>query len=151
MVEVVCGVIKDSEGLVMACRRGKGRHLAGFWEFPGGKVDAGESAEFALQRELMEELGVAVEVGGKFQAVVEWTDGKVAIRLSAYWCKISEGTPTALEHSELRWCSAAELGELELAEADVPLLLEIRDQSMHALAEALAGRKGGICRRLPGD
>jgi len=125
MTEVVCGVIKDADGRILACRRGEGRHLAGLWEFPGGKVDAGESPEAALARELEEELGVAVDVGEKLAAVVEWTDGEVAIRLSAYWCRISEGEPVALEHEELRWCGISELGELGWAEADLPFVREL--------------------------
>jgi len=125
MIEVVCGVIKDTEGRVLACRRGEGRHLAGLWEFPGGKVDEGEGPEVALARELLEELGVAVKVGEKLAAAVEWTDGAVSIRLSAYWCGISEGEPVALEHGEIRWCDFPELVGLEWAEADLPILEEI--------------------------
>jgi len=93
--------------------------------FPGGKVETGESPEVALARELEEELGVAVDVGEKLAAVVEWTDGEVAIRLSAYWCRISEGEPMALEHEELRWGGISELGELGWAEADLPFVREL--------------------------
>ena len=125
MTEVVCGVITNSDGEVLACRRGAGRHLAGFWEFPGGKVDQGEDPRSALGRELKEELGIIVEVGKKLEPVVEWTDGKVAIRLTGYFCGISKGVPVALEHEEIRWCEISELGELEWAEADVPLVSEI--------------------------
>ncbi len=125
MIEVVCGVIRNDAGKVLACRRGLQRHLGGLWEFPGGKVDDGETAEVALARELMEELGVSVEVGERLGAVVEWTDGQVSIRLTGYWCRISEGIPEALEHEELRWCHVCELEGLEWAEADVPLVIEI--------------------------
>ena len=79
----------------------------------------------ALARELREELGISVEVGERLVAVVEWTDGEVAIRLTGYWCEISEGEPVALEHEELRWCGVSELEGLEWAEADVPLVIEI--------------------------
>lgn len=125
MVEVVCGVIVDDEGRVLACRRSLGRHLGGLWEFPGGKVDAGESHGEALRRELQEELGVSVRLKGRLGPVVEWTDGEVSIRLSGYWCRLSEGLPRALEHEELRWCSVSELLGLEWAEADIPLVAEI--------------------------
>jgi len=125
MTEVVCGVIKDSEGRVLACRRGEGRHLAGLWEFPGGKVDREEGPEEALVRELEEELGISVEVGERLEAVVEWTDGKVSIRLTGYWCEISDAEPMALEHAEVRWCDVSELADLEWAEADLPLVAEI--------------------------
>ncbi len=61
VIRVVCGVITDESGRVLACRRSEERHLGGLWEFPGGKVEAGEGDEEALVRELKEELGVDVE------------------------------------------------------------------------------------------
>lgn len=118
-------MIIDSEGRVLVCRRGEGRHLAGLWEFPGGKVDEGETSEEALTRELMEELGILVEVGKRLESVVEWRDAEVSICLTGYWCKISGGEVVALEHSEVRWCEISELEELAWAEADVPLVAEI--------------------------
>lgn len=127
MTEVVCGVILDDKGRVLACRRGFDRHLGGLWEFPGGKVEAGEAPEAALARELKEELGISVEVGEKLTAVVEWADDKVSIRLSGYWCRILEGKLVALEHEELRWCEMQELEAIEWAEADLPLVAEIRN------------------------
>ncbi len=125
MTEVVCGVILDGDGKVLACRRGLDRHLGGLWEFPGGKIEEGEVPETALVRELKEELDVSVEVGERLMAVVEWTDGKVAIRLTGYWCRICHGEPVALEHEELRWCEVPGLEGLEWADADVPLVEEI--------------------------
>lgn len=133
VIEVVCGVVVDGAGKVLSCRRGKGRHLAGLWEFPGGKVEAGEAPEVALVRELGEELDVSVHVGRRLESVVEWTDGEVSIRLSGYWCRISEGVPRALEHEELRWCSVPELGGLEWAEADLPLVAEITAKGAHEI------------------
>ena len=82
--------------------------------------------EKALARELREELGISVEVGGKMDAVVEWTDGDVSIRLTAFRCRIIEGEPVALEHEEIRWCDAGELAMLDWAEADLPILSELR-------------------------
>jgi 8-oxo-dGTP diphosphatase len=128
VIEVVCGVIVDARGRILACRRSLGRHLGGLWEFPGGKVDAGESHEEALRRELGEELGVSVSVGKRFEAVVEWTDGAVSIRLTAFQCRIMEGQPEALEHEEIRWCDPGELAGLEWAEADLPILAEIHSR-----------------------
>ncbi len=68
-IDVVCGVILDGEGRCLACRRPEGKHLGGLWEFPGGKVDAGEMPDAALVRELEEELGIRVEVGERLRDV----------------------------------------------------------------------------------
>ncbi len=128
MLEVVCGIIKNSSGNFLACRRGLERHLGGLWEFPGGKIDAGETAEVALARELHEELGITVRVGEPLAATVEWTDGAVSIRLRGFFCEIIEGVPHAHEHEEIRWCEPSELPDLDWAEADVPLVEELRHE-----------------------
>lgn len=125
MLEVVCGIIRNTEGEFLACRRGLERHLGGLWEFPGGKMDAGETPEAALARELQEELGITVRVGESLSAYVEWTDGAVSIRLRGFFCKIIQGTPHAHEHEEIRWCKVSELRDLNWAEADVPLVEEL--------------------------
>jgi 8-oxo-dGTP diphosphatase len=125
MLQVVCGIIKNNSGKILACRRGLDRHLGGLWEFPGGKIDEGETAELAIERELMEELGVSVRVGEPLSAVVEWTDGAVAIRLRGLFCEIIQGEPHAHEHEEIRWCDISELSHLDWAEADIPLVDEL--------------------------
>jgi 8-oxo-dGTP diphosphatase len=125
MIDVVCAVIENPEdGCVLACRRPQGKHLAGLWEFPGGKVDAGESPEAALVREIREELGVAVTVGRALEPVL-WSYEKGAIRLMPYLCFITDGSPQAIEHEELRWCAPDEVGALDWAEADVPILVQL--------------------------
>lgn len=90
MLEVVCGIIENAEGKILACRRGLERHLGGLWEFPCGKIDAGETAEAALARELHEELGITVRVGKSLVATVEWTDGAVSIRLRGFSARSSK-------------------------------------------------------------
>lgn len=125
MTEVVCGVIRDKEGKVLVCRRAADRHLGGLWEFPGGKVEEGEDTREALARELSEELGIVVKVGDRFDAVVEWTDEVVRIRLSGFLCEILEGKAEPLEHEEIRWCEHGELPGLDWAKADLPILDEL--------------------------
>ncbi|MBC7980115.1 MAG: (deoxy)nucleoside triphosphate pyrophosphohydrolase [Armatimonadetes bacterium] len=125
MIDVVCGIVRNDAEEILVCRRAAHRHLGGLWEFPGGKVEAGESAEEALARELKEELGVLVRVGKIFKVTAEWTDGLVAIRLVGYWCVILEGVAEALEHKELRWCRMDELEGLAWAEADLPFVAEV--------------------------
>lgn len=125
MTEVVCGVIRNKEGKVLACRRAADRHLGGLWEFPGGKVEEGEDPRAALARELLEELGIVVNVGNRFDSVVEWTDGVVRIRLSGFLCEILEGKAEPLEHDEIRWCERDQLPVLDWARADLPILDEL--------------------------
>jgi 8-oxo-dGTP diphosphatase len=128
MIDVVCGVIEDADGRFLACLRPEGKHLAGLWEFPGGKVDSGEAHEAALIRELHEELAVEVLVGRAMNAV-QWNDRSVSIRLLPFRCQIVGGELRAMEHAELRWCLPAEFGELSWAEADLPILAEIERET----------------------
>lgn len=129
MMDVVCGVIVNSEGQFLACLRPDGKHLGGLWEFPGGKVDPGESAESALVRELREELAVEVEVGLPLGPVV-WSYGERVIRLLPFYCRILSGQLEAIEHQELRWCAAGNFADLVWADADVPILHEILAEKM---------------------
>ncbi len=124
MIDVVCGVIWNEEGLVLACRRAADRHLGGLWEFPGGKVEEGEEPRMGLARELREELGVEVEVGEGL-ATVEWDYGGRPIRLLPFHCRLVSGVAAALDHEEIRWCGREELRKLEWAGADLPVLAEI--------------------------
>lgn len=123
MIDVVAGLILDDAGCLLACRRPEGKHLGGKWEFPGGKVEPGESPSAALVRELEEELSVTVETGEALTPVV-WDYGRGPIRLHPFVCRIVSGDLHPHEHSEIRWCSKEELQELDWAEADVPILTE---------------------------
>ncbi|MCW1887493.1 (deoxy)nucleoside triphosphate pyrophosphohydrolase [Luteolibacter flavescens] len=125
MIEVVAGLILDGTGRLLACKRPEGKHLGGKWEFPGGKVEPGESPSDALVRELEEELGIRVETATALTPVV-WDYGRGPIRLHPFLCRILSGQPHPHEHSEIRWCGPDELGELDWAEADVPILEEWR-------------------------
>lgn len=125
MIDVVCGVIEDAEGRFLACQRPQGKHLGCLWEFPGGKVDPGESPEHALARELREELGVEVSVGAPLVEVV-WSYDCGRIRLLPFRCGIVGGHPRALEHEQLLWCAPEAFGELVWADADLPILEQIR-------------------------
>ncbi len=99
--------------------------MGGMWEFPGGKVESGETAESALARELHEELAIQVEVGAAMQSVI-WHSDNSSIRLLPFLCKITSGVPQALEHDQILWCAAEDFASLSWADADVPILEQIR-------------------------
>lgn len=123
MIEVVAGLIHDGEGRLLACRRAEGKHLGGKWEFPGGKLESGESAPDALARELSEELGITVVTSSQLTPVIH-DYGRGPIRLIPILCSIQTGEPHPHEHSDIRWCTSDELNQLDMAEADLPILAE---------------------------
>lgn len=100
----------DRPALLLAARRSAPEHLAGLWEFPGGKVEPGEDPEAALQRELLEELGVGVQLGCELQAgsPAGWPlNERAAMRV--WFAEVTQGEPRPLEdHDELRWVPLAE-------------------------------------------
>lgn len=124
MIDVVCGVIQNPEGGFLACLRPPGKHLGGLWEFPGGKVEDGETPVTALMRELREELAVDVEVGLPLAPVV-WRYDEKTIRLLPFRCRIIGGTLRAVEHERLLWCLPADFDTIPWAAADLPILHEI--------------------------
>ena len=113
---VVAGAVID-DGRLLLAQRSRPEHLAGLWELPGGKVEAGESTAAALRRELDEELGVEVVVGESIGAPVEVADGVVLVALRA---ELVAGTPQPREHLAISWVGADELAELCAQGAVVP-------------------------------
>ncbi|MDE2490605.1 MAG: (deoxy)nucleoside triphosphate pyrophosphohydrolase [Elusimicrobia bacterium] len=106
-------------GRVLLARRPAGKRLAGLWEFPGGKLEAGESPADALRRELKEELGLDAAVGPELARTLHDYDfGR--IELIALLCR-AEGEPRALEHDALEWALPADLPRRALTPADAPL------------------------------
>lgn len=118
-IPVVAAVITRGD-LILGARKARGP-LAGYWEFPGGKVERDETPESALAREIREELACEVEVGrrlGEVTHAYEWA----TIKLSTYRCELRSGMPTAVEHSEVRWFPRSAIVELLWAPADRPTL-----------------------------
>ncbi|OFO33128.1 DNA mismatch repair protein MutT [Corynebacterium sp. HMSC075D04] len=117
-IEVV-GAVIIQDGRIFAAKRGKGKSMAGFWEFPGGKIEPGESPQAALARELKEELRIEAEVG-EFVVTTRHDTGDVVVELSTYICELVSGTPILTDHEEVRWVAANKLSDLTWAPADIP-------------------------------
>ncbi|GHJ51683.1 DNA mismatch repair protein MutT [Nonomuraea sp. TT08I-71] len=122
---MVVGAAIIVDGRVLACERSAPPEVAGRWEFPGGKVEPGEIETDALVRECAEELGVRVEIGDRLGRDVRMAHGRSVLRV--YLARLLHGDePKALEHSELRWLSAAELDTVPWLPADVPIVAALR-------------------------
>jgi 8-oxo-dGTP diphosphatase len=120
---IVAAALIDAEGKILVQRRPAGKMMAGLWEFPGGKIEPGETPEFALVRELDEELGIIVDAAGLTPAA--FASEPVAGRhmlLMLYICRSWEGSPRALDAEELLWCTPESLRALDMPPADRPLI-----------------------------
>ena len=124
IVEVVAALIRR-HGKILISQRPDDVHLARLWEFPGGKVEAGESLETALRREIREELGIDVAVGEEYFTVEHDYPGK-SVRLHFFNCSIECGEPQALGVADLRWVSPEELSRFEFPPADAELIERLR-------------------------
>ena len=122
MLEVVAAVI-HLKGKVICVRRGPNvqEFISDKWEFPGGKVEVGESREEALVREIREELSVDIEVS-EFLMTVEHTYPDFHLTMHVFRCVLIQGEITLNEHVALKWLSIDELDQLEWAAADVPVV-----------------------------
>ena len=121
---VVAAALMDAAGHVLVQQRPAGRSMAGLWEFPGGKVDAGETPDVALVRELREELGVQIKGYEPLTFVEASVDGRHLLML-LYLCRTWEGTPTLLHASALQWTKPEDLYALPMPPADLPLIASI--------------------------
>jgi 8-oxo-dGTP diphosphatase len=111
-------------GRVLAGERSRPPETAGWWEFPGGKVEPGETEQAALARECVEELGVRVEVGGRVGADVPLPNGRAVLRVFAV--RLLDGDlPRPLEHRALRWLGPDELDSVRWLPADQPIVAEL--------------------------
>jgi 8-oxo-dGTP diphosphatase len=120
MQRVTAAVIEEN-GMVFIARRREGKHLAGKWEFPGGKIEAGETPEQALARELFEELDLRVSVG-ELLCSVHYRSGPIDLELMAYRVARLSGEPVLREHDEARWVKPSELFSYDLADSDMTVV-----------------------------
>ena len=121
---VIVAAVIIADGRVLACERSAPPEVAGRWEFPGGKVEPGETEQQALARECAEELGVRVDVGARVGPDVPLAHGRAVLRVFAV--ELLDGDmPRALEHTSMRWLAVDELDSVHWLPADKPIVAEL--------------------------
>lgn len=126
-IEVV-GAVIVKDGLILCTQRGAAGKLPGMWEFPGGKVELGESSAEALVREVEEELVCTIKVKDFINTVEHEYDFGIVV-LSTFYCDLIAGTPSLTEHQDLVWLPAHELSALKWAPADLPAVSAIQNSA----------------------
>ena len=127
LLVAACALV-DVDGRVLICKRPQGKALAGLWEFPGGKLEPGESPEACLIRELKEELGITV-ASACLAPFVFASHGYESFHLMMplYLCRRWDGSVTAVEHEAIAWVNPAKPGDYPMPPADAPLVAWLRD------------------------
>lgn len=118
---MVAAALYGRDGRILIAQRPPGKHMAGRWEFPGGKVDAGESEEAALARELREELGIEVTASHSFMRLAHSYNDR-DVELSMWIVDAYRGEPQSLDGQGLKWVEPARLDEEDILEADKPFI-----------------------------
>ena len=121
-IHVACAII-EREGLVLSALRSASMNLPLKWEFPGGKIEAGEGREECLKRELVEEMGVQIAVGPALTPATHHYP-TFTVTLYPYLCSIISGEIILYEHSAVSWLPAERMHELDWADADLPIIAE---------------------------
>lgn len=130
VVNVVAAIItaedKKGQKIVFATQRGYGEYKDG-WEFPGGKVEAGETPEQALAREIREELDTEIEVGEYFDTI-EYDYPTFHLSMRCYWCTVKSGDLVLKEHEAARWLTKETMDSVEWLPADITIIEKIKNE-----------------------
>ena len=119
-IHVVGAVITDN-GKILCAQRGLEKALPSLWEFPGGKIEATETPQQALQREIHEEMHIEIEIGEQVEHTVHEYDFGI-VHLTTFYCRLVQGTPVLTEHIAIQWLKPSELDQLQWAPADIPAI-----------------------------
>ena len=126
-INVACALIENSEGKIFCCRRGPGRAMEGYWEFPGGKIEGNESKEDCIIREIQEELKSKIQpieyIGESNYVYPDMPPYKgFSITMYGYRCKLISGNLELTEHTAFKWATKEEMKLMKFAEADKPFI-----------------------------
>ena len=135
-MHVMAGVMLDEQGRVLLAQRPPGKHLAGLWEFPGGKLEEGESPSAGLARELREELGIHLAEAGEPLIRIPWRYGDHVLLLDAWVLRQWQGQPASLEGQALQWCEPEVVDLAMLAPADRPILRALQLPTRYPITPA---------------
>lgn len=119
------GVIWNQQGQILIDRRRPTGVLGGFWEFPGGKIETGETALECIKREIWEELGIVIEVG-KHLITIAHTYTHLHVTLIVHHCQYIDGVPQPIECDEIRWVNLEELEQFNFPEANFQIIAALR-------------------------
>lgn len=125
-IEVVAAIIHDDQGRIFATQRGYGDYKD-WWEFPGGKMEVGETPEEALKREIVEELNTRIEVE-RFVQTVEWDYSDFHLTMHCYLCSVERGHLELKEHEAAKWLHINELESVNWLPADRELVRKLKEQ-----------------------
>ena len=123
-IEVVAAIIHDADNRIFATQRGYGER-EGWWEFPGGKMEAGESREEALRREIWEELETRIAIERPV-TTVEYDYPKFHLTMHCFWCRVEDGSLTLKEHEAARWLGKSELDSVQWLPADLGVVEKLK-------------------------
>lgn len=123
-VKVVAAIIRDGDK-IFATQRGYGEFQGG-WEFPGGKIEAGETPQAALVREIQEELDVTISVGDLIQCI-EYDYPTFHLSMDCFWAEIQSGQPVLKEHQAAKWLTKDQLDTVNWLEADLEVVEKVRE------------------------
>lgn len=127
MIDVAAVIVENQKGEVLVARRKKDKKLAGYWEFPGGKIEKGENPEESLIRELKEEMNIVIEIGEFVGENIHFYD-RGPIRLMAFTGKIVAGEIKLVDHDEYLWIGLDDVKNIRLAPADIPFINMLNDR-----------------------
>ena len=144
-VNVVAAIIRDGNK-IFATQRGYGDYKDG-WEFPGGKIEQGETPQHALAREIKEELDTDIVVGDLL-TTIEYDYPTFHLSMQCFWCRIVEGTPVLKEHEAARWLDLDHIDDVDWLPADQTIIALIKERIIEQVAAEILQRHKAAFERL---